>query len=63
MINASNAFKEKLEAGEPVRMVVDITFPDGTKKTINKDIMNGGNGFPTVQRAAVFRSVLLSVKR
>lgn len=45
MINASNAFKEKLEAGEPVRMVVNITFPDGTKKTINKDIMNGGNGF------------------
>jgi hypothetical protein len=26
-------------------MVVDITFPDGTKKTINKDIMNGDNGF------------------
>ena len=24
--------------------------------------MNGGNGFPTVQRAAVFRSVLLSAK-
>lgn len=45
MINVSNTFKEKLEAGEPVRMVVDITFPDGTKKTINKDIMNGGNGF------------------
>lgn len=45
MINVSNTFKEKLEAGEPVRMVVDITFPDGTKKTINKDIMNGDNGF------------------
>ena len=45
MINVSNAFKEKLEAGEPVRMVVDITFPDGTKKTINEDIMNGDNGF------------------
>lgn len=45
MINVSNAFREKLEAGEPVRMVVDITFPDGTKKTINKDIMNGDNGF------------------
>ena len=44
MINVSNAFREKLEAGEPVRMVVDITFPDGTKKTINKDIMNGDNG-------------------
>lgn len=45
MINVSNAFREKLEAGEPVRMTVDITFPDGTKKTINKDIMNGDNGF------------------
>jgi hypothetical protein len=45
VINVSNAFREKLEAGEPVRMVVDITFPDGTKKTINKDIMNGDNGF------------------
>lgn len=45
MINVSNAFREKLEAGEPVRMVVDITFPDGTKKTINEDIMNGDNGF------------------
>lgn len=45
MINVSNAFKEKFEAGEPVRMVVDITFPDGTKKTINEDIMNGDNGF------------------
>lgn len=45
MINVSNVFKEKLEAGEPVRMVVDITFPDGTKKTIDEDIMNGDNGF------------------
>lgn len=45
MINVSNAFREKLETGEPVRMMVDITFPDGTKKTINKDIMNGDNGF------------------
>lgn len=45
MINVSNAFREKFEAGEPVRMTVDITFPDGTKKTINKDIMNGDNGF------------------
>nr|DAN53515.1 MAG TPA: tail protein [Caudoviricetes sp.] len=26
-------------------MVVDITFPDGTKKTIDKDVMNGDNGF------------------
>lgn len=54
MINASNAFKEKLEAGEPVRMMVDITFPDGTKKTINKDIMNGGNGFSDCAESSSF---------
>lgn len=45
MINVSNAFREKLEAGEPVRMMVDITFPDGIKKTIDEEIMNGDNSF------------------
>lgn len=54
MINASNAFREKLEAGEPVRMVVDITFPDGTKKTINEDIMNGDNGFADCAESSSF---------
>lgn len=54
MINVSNAFREKLEAGEPVRMMVDITFPDGTKKTINKDIMNGGNGFSDCAESSSF---------
>lgn len=54
MINISNAFREKLEAGEPVRMVVDITFPDGTKKTIDKDIMNGGNGFSDCAESSSF---------
>lgn len=54
MINVSNAFKEKLEAGEPVMMVVDITFPDGTKKTINKDIMNGDNGFADCAESSSF---------
>lgn len=54
MINASNAFKKKLEAGEPVRMLVDITFPDGTKKNINKDIMNGGNGFSDCAESSSF---------
>lgn len=54
MINVSNAFKEKLEAGEPVRMVVDITFPDGTKKTIDKDIMNGDNGFSDCSESSSF---------
>lgn len=54
MINVSNAFREKLEAGEPVRMVVDITFPDGTKKTINRDIMNGDNGFSDCAESSSF---------
>lgn len=54
VINVSNAFREKLEAGEPVRMVVDITFPDGTKKTINEDIMNGGNGFSDCAESSSF---------
>lgn len=54
MINASNTFREKLEAGEPVRMVVDITFPDGAKKTINEDIMNGDNGFSDCAESSSF---------
>ena len=54
MINISNAFREKFEAGEPVRMVVDITFPDGTKKTIDKDIMNGDNGFSDCAESSSF---------
>ena len=54
MINASNAFREKLEAGEPVRMVVDITFPGGTKKTIDEEIMNGDNGFTDCAESSSF---------
>ncbi len=54
MINVSNAFREKLEAGEPVRMMVDITFPDGTKKTIDEEIMNGDNGFADCAESSGF---------
>jgi hypothetical protein len=54
VINVSNACREKLEAGEPVRMAVDITFPDGTKKTIDKDIMNGDNGFSDCAESSSF---------
>jgi hypothetical protein len=54
VINVSNAFREKLEAGEPVRMVVDITFPDGTKKTIDEEIMNGDNGFTDCAESSSF---------
>ena len=54
MINTSNAFREKLEAGEPVRMVVNITFPGGTKKTIDEEIMNGDNGFTDCAESSSF---------
>ena len=54
MINVSNAIREKLEAGGTVRMVVDNTFPDGAKKTINKDIMNGDNGFSDCAESSSF---------
>lgn len=43
MINASNAFKKKIAEGYPVIEEVDITFPDGTVKTVNKEILNSGN--------------------
>nr|DAE53650.1 MAG TPA: tail protein [Caudoviricetes sp.] len=35
-------------------MMVDITFPDGTKKTINEDIMNGDNGFSDCAESSSF---------
>lgn len=43
MINVSNAFKKKIVEGYPVIEEVDITFPDGTVKTVNKEILNSGN--------------------
>lgn len=39
MINVSDTFKQKLADGEPVWEVVDITFPDGTVKTVKDEIM------------------------
>lgn len=43
MINVSNAFKKKIAEGYPVIEEVDITFSDGTIKTVNKEILNSGN--------------------
>lgn len=43
MINVSNVFKKKIAEGYPVIEEVDITFPDGTVKTVNKEILNSGN--------------------
>ena len=43
MINVSNAFRKKIAEGYPVIEEVDITFSDGTVKTVNKEILNSGN--------------------
>lgn len=54
MINVSDAFKQKLADGEPVREVVDITFPDGTVKTVQNEIMNGNNSFSDCAESSSF---------
>ena len=43
MINVSEAFRKKISEGDPVIEEVDITFSDGTVKTVNKEILNSGN--------------------
>lgn len=39
MINVSDTFKQKLQDGERVWQEVEITFPDGTVKTVKNEIM------------------------
>jgi hypothetical protein len=54
LINASDAFKQKLADGEPVWEVVDITFPDGTVKTVQNEIMSGNNSFSDCAESSSF---------
>lgn len=54
MINVSDAFKQKLADGEPVCEVVDITFPDGTVKTVQNEIMSGNNSFSDCAESSSF---------
>ena len=54
MINVSEAFKQKLADGEPVWEVVDITFPDGTVKTVQNEIMSGNNSFSDCAESSSF---------
>lgn len=54
MINVSDAFKQKLADGEPVWEVVDITFPDGTVKTVQNEIMSGNNSFSDCAESSSF---------
>jgi hypothetical protein len=39
LINVSDTFKQKLQDGERVWQEVEITFPDGTVKTVKNEIM------------------------
>ncbi len=54
MINVSNIFKEKLQDGEQVLEIVDITFADGTTKTLENEIMIGSNDFSDCAESSSF---------
>lgn len=54
MINASNTFKEKLQDGEQVIEIVEITFADGTTKTLENEIMIGNNDFSDCAESSSF---------
>ena len=54
MINVSDTFKQKLADGEPVWEVVDITFPDGTVKTVKDEIMGENCTFSDCAESSSF---------
>lgn len=45
MINASKAFKNALSEGKILYEIVDITFANGRKKTLDSEILVGGGDF------------------
>lgn len=45
MINASKAFKNALAEGKILYEIVDISFADGRKKTLDSEILVGGGDF------------------
>lgn len=54
MINASDAFKQKLQNGERVWQEVEITFPDGTVKTVKDEIMGENCTFSDCAESSSF---------
>lgn len=54
MINVSNKFKEKLQDAEQVVEIVEITFADGTTKTLEDEIMIGSNDFSDCAESSSF---------
>ena len=54
MINVSDAFKQKLQDGEKVWQEVEITFPDGTTKTVKDEIMGENCTFSDCAESSSF---------
>lgn len=54
MINVSDAFKQKLQNGEKVWQEVEITFPDGTVKTVKDEIMGENCTFSDCAESSSF---------
>lgn len=54
MINASDAFKQKLQDGERVWQEVEIAFPDGTVKTVKNEIMGENCTFSDCAESSSF---------
>jgi hypothetical protein len=54
LINVSDAFKQKLQDGERVWQEVEITFPDGTVKTVKDEIMGENCTFSDCAESSSF---------
>lgn len=54
MINVSTSFKNALAEGEKLYEVVDITFADGRKKTLDSEILVGGGSFTDCAESSSF---------
>lgn len=54
MIDVSKAFKDALAEGEKLYEVVDITFADGKKKTLDSEILVGGGDFTDCAESSSF---------
>ena len=54
MVNVSDTFKQKLQDGERVWQEVEITFPDGTVKTVKNEIMGENCTFSDCAESSSF---------
>jgi hypothetical protein len=54
LINVSKAFKDVLAEGKKLYEIVDITFADGRKKTLDSEILVGGGTFTDCAESSSF---------